>query len=94
MFSYAICEFLRPFILNNICEIMLLFVSPQNIITNSGGEFGLDETWTECNASIFLNVTYFSNKMQPYNLYIVKRSFFNILINIVIKFLTLTLFKF
>ena len=32
---------------------MLLFVSPQNIITNSGGEFGLDETWTECNASIF-----------------------------------------
>ena len=32
---------------------MLLFVSPQNIITNSGGEFGLDETWTEFNASIF-----------------------------------------
>ena len=29
------------------------FVSPQNTITNSGGEFGLDETSTECKVSIF-----------------------------------------
>ena len=87
-------KFLRPFILKNICEIMLLFVSPQNTITNSGGEFGLDRTWTECNVSIALNVTYFFNKMKPYNLYIFKKSFFNISINIVIKLLSLKLFKF
>ena len=73
---------------------MLLFVSPQNTITNSGGEFGLDQTWTECNVSIALNVTYFFNKMKPYNLYIFKKSFFNISINIVIKLLSLKLFKF
>ena len=33
---------------NFICEGLLLFVSPQNTITNSSGEFGLDETSTEC----------------------------------------------
>ena len=30
------------------------FVSPQNIIANSSGEFGLDETSTECKVSVFL----------------------------------------
>ena len=37
---------------NFICERLLLFVSPQNTITNSSGEFGLDETSTECKVSI------------------------------------------
>ena len=39
---------------NFICERLLLFVSPQNTITNSSGKFGLDETSTECKVSIFL----------------------------------------
>ena len=60
---------------NFICERLLLFVSPQNTITNSSGEFGLDETSTECKVSIFLNVTILFNQMQPYNLY---ESFFDI----------------
>ena len=38
---------------NIICEILLLFVSPQNTITNSSGEFGLDETTAECKVNIF-----------------------------------------
>ena len=50
-------KFLRTPILQNIWERLLLFVSPQNNITNSGGEFGQDETSTECNVSISLNVT-------------------------------------
>ena len=40
-------------ILKNICERLLLFVSPQNTLANSGGEFGPDETSTECKVSIF-----------------------------------------
>ena len=40
---------LKNSILKNICERLLLFVSPQNTITNSGGKFGLDDTSTECN---------------------------------------------
>ena len=59
-------KLLRTPILKNICE--LLFVSPQNTITNSGGKFGLDETSTEC--KVFLNVAILFNQMQPYNLYV------------------------
>ena len=55
---------------NFICERLLLFVSPQNTITNSGGEFGLDENSTECKVSIFLNVAILFDQMQPYNLYV------------------------
>ena len=33
---------------NFICERLLLFVSLQNIITSSSGEFGPDDTSTEC----------------------------------------------
>ena len=120
---------------NFICERLLLFVSPQNTITNSSGEFGLDETSTECKVSIFLkrteavarrcsvkkvfleisqnsqeknlcqslffnkvavehlwwlllNVTILFNQMQSK----IKKSFFNISINILIKFLTLHAF--
>ena len=55
---------------NFICERLLLFVSPQNTVTNSSGEFGLDETSTECEVSTFLNVTILFNQMQPYNLHV------------------------
>ena len=34
---------LRTHILKNICKRLLLFVSPHNTITNSIGEFGIDE---------------------------------------------------
>ena len=67
-FPMYFVKFLRTPILKNICERLLLFVSPQNNITNSGGKFGLDETWTECKVSIFLNVTILFNQMQPCNL--------------------------
>ena len=52
-FPVKVAKFLRTAILNNICKRLLLFVSPQNTLTNSGGEFGIDETSTECNVSIF-----------------------------------------
>ena len=42
---------------NFICKRLLLFVSPQNTITNSSGGFGLDEISTECKVSIFLKGT-------------------------------------
>ena len=47
--------------MKNMCERLLLLVSPQNTITMSDGEFGLDETLTEC---------FLSNQMQLYNLYV------------------------
>ena len=47
--------------LKNMCERLLLFVSPQNTITISGGEFELDETSTD--RILF-------NQMQLYNLYL------------------------
>ena len=66
-FPMKFAKFLRTPILKNICERLLLFVSPQNTITNSGGEFGLDETSTECNGSIFFKRNNFI-QMQLYNL--------------------------
>ena len=53
-----------------VSERLLLFVSPQNTIIKSVGEFGLDETSTESKVSIFLNVTILFNQIQPHNLYI------------------------
>ena len=50
-------NFLITSILKNTCERLLLFVSPQNTIANSRGEFGLDETLTEWKVSIFLCIT-------------------------------------
>ena len=67
-FLMKFAKLLRKPILKNICERLLLFVSPQNTITNSGGKFGLDETSTEC--KVFLNVAILFNQMQPYNLYV------------------------
>ena len=46
-FLMKLAKFLRTPILKTICERLLLFASPQNTI-KSGGEFGLDETSTEC----------------------------------------------
>ena len=63
-------KFLRTPILKNICQRQLLFISPKNTITNSGDEFEPDETSTEWEVSIFLNVTILFNQMQPYNLYV------------------------
>ena len=53
-FPVKFAKVLRTPILKNSCERRLLFVSHQNAITNSSGEFGLDETSTECTKSIFL----------------------------------------
>ena len=50
-FPVKFAKFLRTSILNKICERLLLFVSPQNTIANSSGEFGLDDTLTECKVS-------------------------------------------
>ena len=63
MLSYEICEIFKNTYFKNICERLLLFVSPQNTITNSGGEFGLDDTSTEGKVSIFLNVTILFNQI-------------------------------
>ena len=60
-FPMKYAKFLRTPILKNMYERLLLFVSPQNTITISGGEFGLDEASTEC--ILF-------NQMQLYNLYV------------------------
>ena len=56
IFPMKFSRVLRSPILKNICERPLLFVSPQNTVTNSIGEFGLDQISTKCKASIFLNV--------------------------------------
>ena len=53
-----------------VCERLLLFVSPQNTIIKSGGEVGLDQTSTECKVSVVFNVTILFNQIQPYNSYI------------------------
>ena len=37
-------KFLRTFILKNICQRLLLFVSSQNTIASSSGKFGVDAT--------------------------------------------------
>ena len=50
---------------NFICERLLLFVSPQNTITNSSGEFGVGETSTECKVSIFFK-TYKSSRPEVF----------------------------
>ena len=42
---------------NFISERLLLFVSPQNTITNNSGKFDLDGTSTECKVSMFLKRT-------------------------------------
>ena len=68
-------KFLRRPILENICERLLLFVSPKNTITNIGDEFGLDGTSTECKVSIFLNVTILFNQMQPYMVVQMKQNY-------------------
>ena len=70
-----LAKFLRTPILKNIYELLIVFVSPQNTITNSGGEFGLGETSTKCKVSIFLNVTILFNQMQPYMVVQMKQNY-------------------
>ena len=53
MFPVKFEKVLRTPILKNIRERLHLFVSLQKNIINSSGEFGLDETSTECKVSIF-----------------------------------------
>ena len=53
-----------------VCERLLLFVSPQITIIKSGDEVGLDKTSTECEVSIVLSVTILFNQIQPYNSYL------------------------
>ena len=50
---------------NFICERLLLFVSPENTITNISGKFGLDETLTECKLSVFFK-TYRSSRPEVF----------------------------
>ena len=47
-FHMKFAKFLRTSILKKICKRLLVFVSPQDTIANAMGEFGLDETLTEC----------------------------------------------
>ena len=58
-FPIKFAKFLRTPILKNICERLFLFVSSQNTITNSSGEFGLGKTSTECKVSNFKRKTFF-----------------------------------
>ena len=60
-FPMLFAKFLRTPSLQNIWERLFLFISLQNNIANSSGEFGLDETSTKCNVNIFLNVTILFN---------------------------------
>ena len=69
-FPVKFVKVLRTSILKNSCERLLRFALPQNSIANNSGKFGLDETSTECEVSIFLNVTILFDQMQPYHLYI------------------------
>ena len=66
-------KFLRTPILKYICERLLLFVSPQNALTVSSGEFELD--LDKVQSKFFLNVTILFNQMQPYNLYVSYKNF-------------------
>ena len=50
-FPVKLAKFLRTSILKKICERLLQFVSPQNTIANSSGEFRLDDTLTGCKVS-------------------------------------------
>ena len=60
----TLAKFLRTPILKSTCERLILFVSPQNTIATIGGKFGLDETSTECNVSIFFKRKNFIEILQ------------------------------
>ena len=53
MFSYKNCEIFKNIYFEESLPRLLLFVSSQITITNSSGEYGLDETTTECKISIY-----------------------------------------
>ena len=65
-------KFLRTSILKNICERLLLYVSPQNTIANSSGTSvctrrDLDRVQSKY---FFKNITILFDQMQAYRLYI------------------------
>ena len=45
-FPVKFAKFLKTSTVKNICQRLLLFVSPQHTTANSIGEFGLDKTLT------------------------------------------------
>ena len=72
---------------------MLLFVSPQDTIAKNSGEFGLEETWTECKVSFTKQNNFIRSDAAISFIYIyVKKCFFKIPINIIIKFLRFLIF--
>ena len=62
MLSNEICEIFKNTYFEEHVRKTASICSPQNTITISGGEFGLDETSTEC-----ISV----NQMKLYNLYVI-----------------------
>ena len=67
MFFFEICEiFKNTYFEENLRKTA--FVSPRNTVANSSGKFELDESSTECKASIFLNITVLFVQMQRYQL--------------------------
>ena len=62
MLSYEVCEiFKNTYSEEHLRNTASIYFTWKYYITNSGGEFGLDETSTEC--ILF-------NQMQLYNLYL------------------------
>ena len=55
-----------------MCERLLLFFSPQNIIANSSGVFALDMSTRQV---FSLKITVLFDQMQPYHLYIILKMF-------------------
>ena len=53
MLFYENCEIFKNIYFEEHLPRLLLFVSPQIIITNSSGKYGLGETTTECKVSIY-----------------------------------------
>ena len=84
-FPVKFAKFLRTSFFNNICERLLLFVSPQNTIANSSFEFGLDQTLAECEVSILFKHNNFirSNASISYIKYKLK----NVLLTFQLTFL-------
>ena len=82
MFSYEICEiFKNIYFEEHLRRTASIYFTSKYYSRYTGGKFGLDEISTECNLSIFLNVTILFIQIQPYNLYVMKKSFFTFFFN-------------
>ena len=70
MFSYEICKiFKNTYFEEHLQKTASICFTSKYYLTNGGG-FGLDETSTECKASISLKVTILFNLMQRFKLYV------------------------